>query len=128
MKPFTLINAKVRDNAIAAVRCAPIGWQVTIKEPRRNLDQNAAFWSLMDDISRTCLFAGERRSKEEWRTIFISGWMKATDRNVEVVEGIEGETVALGLSSRELRKSEMSEVLDYANAWAATHGVVRKAA
>ena len=50
-KPFTLISAKVRDAAIAAVRCAPIGWQVLIKEPKRGTDQNAVLWGLLDDFA-----------------------------------------------------------------------------
>ena len=126
MRSFTLISAKVRDNALMAIRCAPVGWQVTLKEPKRNLNQNAAFWSLMDDVSQTCEFAGERRSKEDWRTIFLSGWAKATGRNVDVVKGIEGEPVALGISSASLSKSEMSDVLEYVNAWAANQCVKRR--
>lgn len=123
---FVLLTSQIRDRAIAIIRTAPIGYRVTVAEPRRNLEQNAAFWGLMDDISKSCEFGGESRSKEEWRTLFVSGWMRATGRRVEVVEGLEGEAVALGVSSRDLRKSEMSEVLDYANAWAANHEVERR--
>ena len=125
---FTLISAKVRDNAIRAIRCAPVGYRVTIEEPKRTPEQNDGFHPRIREIARSIPFAGKMRSEEEWRKILMSGFRTWQGEQVEVVEGLEGEFVALGLSSRELRKSEMSEVLDYASAWAAERGIERRAA
>ena len=113
---YRLVNAKVRANAIGAVHSAPEGSEVTISEPRRNLDQNAAFWAAMTELSNRIPFAGEKRSAEDWRTLILSGWFKATGRTVAIMPGLEGEPVALGRSSARLSKAEMSEVLDYAHA------------
>ena len=115
-KTYELVSARFRATAIGAVRSAPDGYRVIIEEPQRSLPQNDAFWSTMDELSRTIPFAGKLRTKEEWRTLCISGWMQERGHAVETVQGLEGEPVALGLSSRRLRMAEMSEVLEYARA------------
>lgn len=113
---FVLHSPNIRKRAETAVRLAPPGWTVDIRGPLRSGEQNNAFWALMGELANTVPFAGERRSQEDWRTLILSGWLKATGRHVTVLPGLEGEPVALGMHSARLSKPEMSEVIEYAQA------------
>lgn len=124
---FTLISAKVRDNAIRAIRCAPVGYRVTIEEPKRTLEQNDGFHPRIREIARSIPFAGKMRSEDEWRKILMSGFRTWQGEQVEVVEGLEGEVVALGLSTRKLGKNEASDFTTYIEHVAATRGVTEAA-
>ena len=125
--PFLLINAKVRDNAIRAVRCAPVGYRVTIAEPKRSPEQNDGFHPRIREIARTIPFAGKMRSEDEWRKILMSGFRTWQGEQAEVAEGLEGEFIALGLSTRKLSKSEASDFTTYIEHVAATRGVTEAA-
>jgi len=120
---FTLISAKVRDHVIAAIRCAPIGYRVTIAEPSRSPEQNDAFHPIIRDIARTVPLCGKIRGEAEARRIFMSAFRTAQGEQVEVAEGLEGEVISLGLSTRKLTKAEGSDFIEYLHHFAATHGV-----
>jgi NinB protein len=121
-KPFTLISAKVRDHAIAAIRCAPVGWQVIIREPKRGTDQNAVMWGLLDDFAKQVTHVnGQKYPKEAWKMAF----MHQLGIEARFMPSLDGsETVPLGYRSSELRRSEMNELLALIEAEGAVRGVV----
>ena len=118
MISFKLINQKVRDRAKIAIQEAPEGWQVTIQEPKRNLEQNARLHALLGEISRSGKqWAGKERTIDEWKTLFVSGFMYYNSVYGDTMAGIEDEAVRLVWRTSSMSKSKLSELIEYIEAW-----------
>lgn len=123
MTTFVLSHALARENAVKAVREAPEGYVVEIKEPKRSLDQSAKFHAICSDVSRQVEFAGKRRRPEVWKMLFISGHAVATKLGSEMVPGLEGEWCNLRESTARMSKQRMASLIEYVLAWAAGNDV-----
>jgi len=116
---FRLVHAEARNRASQACQEAPDGYIVKIVEPTRTLDQNAALWPLLDEISAQVDWHGQKLSAEDWKHVFTSAL-----RKLRVVPNLDGTGfVALGQSSKTMTKREFSELLELATAFAAERGV-----
>ncbi len=115
---LVLINPQVRARAIEAVREAPEGWEVVIAERSRNLDQNAKFHAICQELAGT-EWAGKPRTAEQWKTLLVSGHAVATKQDAEVAPGLEGEWLNLRESTARMSKSRMSSLIEYASAFMA---------
>jgi hypothetical protein len=115
---FRLVHDEARRRAIQAVKDAPDGYIVTVSEPTRNLDQNAALWAMLTDISRQVDWYGNKLSQEEWKSVFSSALKKQ-----KVVPGLDGGFVVCGQSTSKMTKSEFSELLELIAAFGANNGV-----
>ncbi|TWG90365.1 NinB protein [Mesorhizobium sp. J18] len=123
-KTFVLINDRVRNNALEAVRYAAEGYVVTIAQPTRSSEQNAKLHALLSDLARSDLkWAGKRRSMEEWKALIISGHAVATKQGGEVVPGLEGEFVAIRESSASMSVSRAASLIEYLTAFCVANGV-----
>lgn len=121
---FKLVHAQARRNAREAVERAPDGYCVTVSEPTRTLDQNAKFHAICSDISRSsAVWAGRRRTAAEWKVLLVSGHSVATKEGSEIVPGIEGEFVNIRESTATMSMARGASLIEYALAFAATHGV-----
>lgn len=121
---FILINDRVRNNAIEAVRSAPDRFVVSLSEPTRSNDQNAKFHAILTDIARSPLqWAGKRRSVEEWKALIISGHAVATKSAGEVIPGLEGEFVAIRESSASMTVRRASSLIEYTLAFCAQNDI-----
>jgi hypothetical protein len=122
---FRLWDSRHRENALVAVREAPEGMCVTIAEPVRNLDQNAALHAALADIVRAKVkWAGREWDIDSWRAIFVSAHARAENLPVQTIPGLEGEFVAIRRSTTRMTKSELSGLIDYVFAKGAEWGVV----
>lgn len=116
--PFVLVHRQARDRAKAAIDAAPEGYVVTIKPPTRNLEQNAALWPLLGEISKQVDWYGNKLTDEEWKDVLTASLKKE-----KVVPGINGGFVVLGQRTSKMSKAEFSELLELAHAFAADKGV-----
>jgi hypothetical protein len=117
---FILAHQEARRRAVQAVHDAPDGMVIKITEPTRNLEQNAAMWASLSDVSDQVDWYGRKLSAEDWKNVFT-----ASLRKLEVVPNLDGTGfVALGQSSSRMTKREFSDLLELINAFAAEHGVV----
>lgn len=99
---------------------APEGTVVTFRESTRSLEQNAALWAKLSDISRQVIWYGKRLSAEDWKTV-----LTASLRQTRVVPTIDGDGfVPLGMSTSKMSVKEMGALLDLCDAFAAERGVV----
>ena len=73
---FRLVHATARRLAAEAIRLAPDGWMVTVQEPTRNLEQNAAMWGKLADISQQVEWYGKHLTPEEWKAVFSASLKK----------------------------------------------------
>ena len=116
---FILAHAEARRRAVKAVQDAPDGMVIKITEPTRNLEQNAAMWASLADVSAQVDWYGRKLAKEDWKNVF-----SASLRKLEVVPNLDGTGfVALGQSTSRMTKREMSDMLELIAAFGAEHGV-----
>ncbi len=119
-RTFILAHPVARQRAIDAVRDAPEGYAVTVAEPTRNLEQNAAMWAALTDLSEQVDWYGRRLSPHDWKAV-----MTASLKKLEVVPNIDGTGfVALGQSTSKMPKREMSDLLELIHAFGAERGVI----
>lgn len=119
-RSLTLADASIRETAIRWIREAPDRTRVEFREPRRTLPQNARLWAMLADVSRQVEHCGRRYSPEEWKAIF----MHALGREIQFVPSLDGNSIIpLGLSSSDLSKSEMSDLIESMFAFGAERGI-----
>lgn len=112
---YILAHSTARQRAVDAVRNAPTGFCVTVAEPSRNLEQNAALWAILSEIAEHVVWHGRKLDAESWKHIFT-----ASLKRMDVVPNLEGTGfVALGLSTSKMSKREFSDLLELVNAFAA---------
>jgi hypothetical protein len=115
---IVLVDERRRDLACKAVREAPEGYVVKIDEATRTLQQNAAMWPSLRDISRQVLWHGEQLCEEDWKDI-----LSAALNGQRTVPGIDGRLVVLGQRTSKLKKSPFGDLLDLIGAFGADHDV-----
>ena len=115
---FILAHDLARKNAVLAVQEAPQGHVVSIKAPTRSLMQNNRLWALLTDISRQVDWYGRKLSPENWKDVFTAALKKQ-----DVVPGIEGGFVVLGMSTSKMTKQEMVDLQELISAFGAERNV-----
>lgn len=119
-----LAGLHTRMAACQAVREAPTGFVVKIEAPARTLDQSSKFYALCSQLAQSTLtWDGERQSKRAWHDLLLHAWMIATNKQPRLVEGLNGGRVSLLMGTRDMSKTDMSELIDFAAAWAIEHGI-----
>lgn len=123
-KLFILAHAQARSRAVEAVRDAPEGYAVEVREPRRNLEQNAKFHAMCGDIARSGLpWAGKSRTAAQWKVLLVSAHAVATKIGSEMVPGLEGEFVNLRESTALMSVKRASSLIEYTLAFCAHHDI-----
>lgn len=121
---FILAHDIARQRAIEAIKLAPAGFSVTVQEPSRNLEQNAALWALLSEFSRQLSWPvnGQmvKLEPEEWKDLLTAAFRQETAR---VAMGLNGGMVMLGARTSKMGKKEFSEFLEFVNATAVDRGV-----
>lgn len=121
---FRLVHSTARRLAINAIASAEDGMVVTLRKPKRSLDQNAKFHAICDDIAKSKIeWFGRPRSPEEWKVLLVSAHAAATGKGCEMVQGLEGELVQVRESTAAMTVARGSSLIDYAVAWATQHGI-----
>ncbi len=123
-KTFIMAHAVARAHALQAVEDAPEGYVITVSEPTRNLEQNAAQWPILqafaDQLQWPVNGAMEWLTADEWKDILTAAFKRET---VRVAMGLDGGMVMLGSRTSKFSKAQFSEWLDFLNATAAARGV-----
>jgi NinB protein len=117
---LVLANDAIRARALRWIAGAPVGTRVTFQEPKRTLPQNDMLWKLLTDIAAQKQHCGRKYPPDAWKAIF----MHALGREMKFVPALDGQGfIPLGLSSSNLSKAEMSELLEMILAYGAENGV-----
>ena len=121
---YILVHPIARQRAIDAVRTAQDGFVVTVAEPSRSSDQNAAQWPILQAFADQLLWPvnGQmvKLSPDEFKDILTAAFKQETAR---VAMGLNGGVVMLGARTSQMGKREFSEWLDFLNATAAARGI-----
>ena len=119
---FILNGLMDRDRACRLIVQAPAGARVTVKGARRTLPQNDLLWAALTDVARQAEWAGKRRTPDQWKDLFTAAFRSVRD-GLEIVPGLEGGFMLLGLHTSDLSKAEMTDLIEYIFAWGAGNGV-----
>lgn len=123
-RKFRLVHTQARENVVKAIWEAPDGFEVTLSEPTRNLDQNALFHALCGELEASSLeWGGERPTASQWKALMVSAHSVATGTECELVQGIEGEWVSLRESTATMTKERGSSLIEYVKAFMADQGI-----
>lgn len=120
MKPLIITGEVARKAACRSILAAPIGHVVTIKEPTRNLEQNAKMWAMLSDIAGQADWHGIKLNAEEWKDLLSAGLVQS-----RVVPNLEGNGfVILGQRTSKLTKSQFAALIELLYAFGTERGVV----
>lgn len=121
---FILINEKVRRNAVNAVIQAAEGCSVSVGPVTRSGGQNAFFHAICTDLSRSSIiWDGKRRNPDEWKVLLVSAHTVATNGEVDLVTGLEGEPVNIRESTARMSVKRAASLITYAIAFCDQNGV-----
>ncbi len=116
---FIIRNEAIRERALAAIREAPEGMAVEIKEPTRSLDQNALLWPLLTELSKQVEWYGHKLTPGEWKDVMTAGLKKQ-----KAVPGIDGGFVVVGAHTSTMTKREFGDLVELIYSFGAERGVV----
>lgn len=117
-----LYGSVSRAIAAEAIRRAPDGYVCEVRPATRSLEQNARLHAMLTDVSRQVVWYGQKLGVEDWKRIFCAALQK-----VRVVPGIDpGSFVPVGLRTRDMTISEMTDLMTLIEAFGAEHEVVFK--
>ena len=91
---------------------------LSIKPETRSSAQNARLWALLTEISQQVNWYGRKLTAEEWKHVFSASLKKQ-----DVVPGLDGGFVVLGLSTSKMTKGEMADLQTLIEAFGAQQGV-----
>ena len=89
-----------------------------VKKQTRSTEQNSRMWAILTEISQQVDWYGRKLTPEEWKHVFSASLKKQ-----DVVPGLDGGFVVLGLSTSKMTKGEMSDLQTLMEAFAAQQGV-----
>ena len=118
-KVYRLVHAQARQGAMHCIAHAPEGYIATIQPPTRSLEQNARMWAQLTDVSKQVDWYGRKLSPEAWKCVFSASLKKQ-----DVVPGLHGDFVVLGMSTSQMSIREMGELMELIEAFGVERGVV----
>ena len=107
------------NRACQLIREAPQGYVVTIKEPRRNLDQNAKMHAMIADIVKANP-NGYGYDADDWRAVFVHAWKG----EAKALYGLDGRPFPAPIRSSTMTVRQMADLIELISAYGAEHGVV----
>ena len=130
---YRLVHTQAKLGAIACIKSPDYdGYVVTIQEPTRNLEQNSKLHALLNDISKQQTFQESKLSCDDWKRLFIDAFCRVRQaegnplsNSGRVVPSLDGSgIVQLGMQSRNFKKADASEFIEYLIAWGVDQGVI----
>lgn len=104
-------------------RAAALGMRVEFKAAKRSLPQNDKMWAMLTDVANQCEWDNKRRTPHQWKDLF-TGSVKAASGDLEIVPGLTGGFMILGLHTSDMTKAEMADLITWMQQWGDERGVV----
>lgn len=105
--------------AVRVILAAPPRSVLTVKPPKRTLDQNAKLWAMLSDVSRAKP-DGRELTPDVWKALFLH----ALDQSIRFEMALDGNgMVPVGFRSSRLTKAQMSDLIELISEYGARHGV-----
>lgn len=121
---FILAHDTARQMAMQAIRNAPDGWIVEVKQATRSLEENSLLHALITQISRTQEWAGKKHDVETWKRLLVAAWCRVHGSAVEILPALDGHGVDIvPVRTSKLTKKECADLIEYIYAWGADNGI-----
>jgi len=121
-RTFIMAHDMARQRAVEAVRQAPEGYAVTISEPSRTLDQNAAQWPYLAGFAKQLQLCINGRMEwvtdDDWKDV-LTGCFHGEMR----MAAFDGKVIMLPQRTSRMVKSVFSDWMEFLIAMAAQNGV-----
>jgi hypothetical protein len=102
------------------INTAPLGTRVEFKASKRSIPQNDRMWAMLTDVATQLAHHGQRLTANQWKLLFLD----ALGRESVTVPALDGKgIVSLGMSSSDLSKEEMSDLIEFIAEFGTRHGV-----
>jgi len=121
-KVFRLVHDNARLMAVREVQKAPEGYIVTVSEPTRSLEQNAAQWPILEAFAQqkeACINGKMVKvTADDWKDILTGAY------NGEMrMAAFDEKVIMLPQRTSKMGKKAFSEWLEFLNAMAGEFGV-----
>ncbi len=93
--------------------------ELQAKTETRSSAQNRRMWAMLTDLSEQVVWHGQKLSPADWKTMCTAALKKQ-----RVLPGIDGGFVVMGDSTSRMTVAEMTELMDFMEAFGAERGVV----
>jgi hypothetical protein len=132
---FILAHDMARQRAVDAVRSAPAGYEVLIKELNKTRAQEEKYHAQIGDIARQWHYLGVKWSAEDMKRILVNAFKEDTKNDPDLAEcwramgelravpGMRGGLVVLGEQTRKFPKKLASAFVEWLYALGAEVGV-----
>jgi len=118
-----LVGERQRDFAKSLVSQAPLGYVVTISEPKKSREQEKHYWALCGDFAKQATFNGMKLDDNSWMALFLDALFAGEGRTI--VPSLDGQRfVQLNRSTKRLKKHEASALIEMIYAEGHHRGVV----
>ena len=119
---FIMAHDMARQRAIQAVKEAPEGYAVTVSEPNRTLDQNAAQWPYLAGFAaqkELCINGVMQKvTDDDWKDVLTGVWIGETR-----MAAFDGKVIMLPQRTSQMGKKIFSDWMEFLVAIAAQSGV-----
>lgn len=119
MKPVRLIGPHQRAYAAELLARAEDGMVMTLRKPKRSLDQNARMWAMINDVANAEP-EGRQWEPETWKCAFLHylGHRVRFEQSLD-----DSGPFPAGFRSSHLSVEQMSQLIDCIDEWGTRHGV-----
>ncbi len=133
MKTFILAHEQARRGAADyALRQAPDGWRVKFTPPSKSRDQEERYHAMIGDIARQYEFMGGKLHVEDMKRLLVDAFARVRrdqgtplHHDGRILPSLDGKGfVQLGLQTKEFRKAEATEFIEFLFAWGSEHDIV----
>lgn len=122
---FNLVHAEARQRAIQAVKDAPEGYRVTIKEQTRTNAENSLLHALLGEIAKEATWAGKRHDIETWKRLLVASWCRVRGEAIEILPALDGHGVDIvPRRTSKLSKKECADLIEFVYAWSVENGIM----
>lgn len=110
-------------------RIVALGKRVSVKvdeaKSRRSVEQNDCLHAICHEISQQRVWAGRQIDTEGWKRLLVECFCRTTGKSQgQVVPSLDGQSVVnLGLQTRRMSVADMSELIEWAQAWCVENDV-----
>ena len=119
---YILVSARVRANCCEAIVHAPNGSRVTIRPPKRTLEQNAKLHAMLRDIvnQHPVEFGGRELSLDDWK----AAMMQSLGHNIRWIPSpFDGGVVAVPPRTSKMSVDQCAEAIEALYAKGAEWGI-----